>query len=232
VPGAPEMSADEIGAVVQVARAAGLPVAAHAHGPLSIKQAILAGVRTIEHASLIDEGGIALAKKHNVALVMDVYNADFIDQEGRRKGWPAEFLRKNLEVAQLQRGKMMQAHRAGATVVFGTDAGVFPHGTNAEQLRTMVGLGMPAMAAIKSATSVAAEAIGWRDRVGRIVPGLYADLIAVKGDPLREVGLLRRVGVVIVGGKVVRGPGAAQAAAPTWRRICSRSSRSAPVSIW
>jgi imidazolonepropionase-like amidohydrolase len=204
VPGAPEMTPAELEAVVAEARRAGRPVAAHAHGAQSVREAILAGVRTVEHASLIDDQGIALARERRVGLVMDVYNADFIDQEGRRTGWPAEFLEKNTALADAQRQRMMRAFRAGAPIVFGTDAGVFPHGTNAEQLVTMARLGMPPMAVIKSATSVAAEFLGAGLPVGRVAPGYLADLIAVRGDPLADLGLLKHVAVVIKGGRVVK----------------------------
>ena len=131
VPGAPEMNPDELSAVVEVTHAAGLRVAAHAHGAQSIKDAIRAGVDTIEHASMIDDEGVALAKQHHVALAMDVYNGDYIDTEGRRQGWPAEFLQKNIDTTEVQRQGFTRALRAGVDIVFATDAGVYPHGLNA-----------------------------------------------------------------------------------------------------
>ncbi|HRC87909.1 MAG TPA: amidohydrolase family protein, partial [Thermoanaerobaculia bacterium] len=158
VPGEPEMTPEEIAAVVAVAHAAGKKVAAHAHGARSIREAIRAGVDTLEHASLIDDEGIALARERGVALVMDVYNGDYIESEGRRQGWPEEFLRKNLETTEAQRQGFRRAWEAGAPIAFGTDAGVFPHGQNARQFRIMVERGMPPMAAILAATSVAARA--------------------------------------------------------------------------
>lgn len=209
VPGAPEMTPAELAAVVAVGRAAGVKVTAHAHGAESIRQAIAAGVDSIEHASLIDEEGIVLARERGVALVMDVYNGDWIDTEGRRAGWPAEFLRKNLETTEAQRRGFARAWAAGATIAFGTDAGVYPHGLNARQFRIMVERGMTPMAAIRAATSVAARVLGREADVGALAPGRYGDLVAVPGDPLADVGLLERVDVVVKGGLVFRLPAAA-----------------------
>jgi imidazolonepropionase-like amidohydrolase len=200
VPVAPEMSPAEIAAVVVVAHAAGLKVAAHAHGAESIKDAILAGADTIEHASYINAEDIALAKAHNVALSMDVYNGDYINTEGRRQHWPVEFLRKNIETTEVQRQGFTRALAAGIPVVFGTDASVYPHGLNARQFPIMVARGMTPMQAIKSATSTAAHYMGWDDRVGRLAPGLFGDLIAVRGDPLKDITRLQQVKVVIKGG--------------------------------
>lgn len=207
VPGAPEMTPDEIAAVVAVAHRAGKKVAAHAHGAQSIRDAILAGADTIEHASLIDDEGLRLAKERGTVLVMDVYNGTYIDTEGRRQGWPEEFLRKNLETTEEQRQRFTRAVRMGVIVAFGTDAGVYPHGENARQLRIMVERGMTPMGAIRAATSVAARAMGWQDRVGSLQPGRYADLIAVRGDPLRDVSLLENVEVVVQGGRAVKPAG-------------------------
>jgi len=200
VPGAREMSSEEIRAVVEVAHAGGLKVAAHAHGADSVKDAILAGADTIEHASLIDDEGIRLAREHRVALSMDVYNGDYIDTEGRKQGWPAEFLRKNLETTELQRQAFTKAVAAGVPIVYGTDAAVYPHGLNARQFSIMVQRGMSPMQAIQSATSVAAEYLGWSDRVGALAPGRYADLIAVAGDPLEDITVLQQVAAVVKGG--------------------------------
>jgi imidazolonepropionase-like amidohydrolase len=206
VPGAPEMTQEEIAAVAEVAHAAGLKLAAHAHGALSVKQAILAGADTIEHASLIDEEGIQLAKQRGVALSMDVYNGDYTDKEGRQQGWPEEFLRKNIETTEIQRQMFTRAHEVGVPIVFGTDAAVYPHGLNARQFRIMVARGMTPMEAIKSATSVAARYMGWADRVGQLSPGRFGDLIAVRGDPLRDIDELRDVAVVIKGGLAFKLP--------------------------
>jgi imidazolonepropionase-like amidohydrolase len=206
VPADPEMNPEEIAAVVQVGHAAGLKVAAHAHGALSIKQAILAGVDTIEHASYIDDEGIRLARSRGVALSMDIYNGDYIDKEGRQQGRPAEFLRKNIETTEVQRQMFTRAHAAGVPIVFGTDSGVYPHGLNARQFPIMVSRGMTPMEAIQAATSVAARYLGWSDRVGQISPGRFGDLIAVEGDPLLDISELKSVDVVIKGGLAFKLP--------------------------
>ena len=206
VPGEPEMTPEEIAAVTRVAHAAGLKVAAHAHGARSIKEAILAGADTIEHASLIDDEGIELARKHGVALSMDVYNGSYIDTEGREQGWPEEFLRKNLETTEAQRQGFTRAHAAGVDIVFGTDAAVYPHGLNARQFPIMVQRGMTPMEAIQSATSIAARYMGWERDVGALEPGRFGDLVAVKGDPLDDISRLQDVAVVVKGGLVFKRP--------------------------
>jgi imidazolonepropionase-like amidohydrolase len=208
VPGEPEMTPEEIAAVVEVAHRHGMKVSAHAHGARSIREAILAGADTIEHASLIDATAIELARQHAVALSMDIYNGDYIDKEGREQGWPEEFLRKNLETVEAQRQGFTQAHAAGVPIVYGTDAAVYPHGLNARQFRIMVQRGMTPMEAIQSATSVAARYMGWEDRIGAIAPGRYGDLIAVRCDPLADISCLEHVDVVVKGGLVFRQPGA------------------------
>jgi imidazolonepropionase-like amidohydrolase len=204
VPGAPEMTPDEIAAVVEVAHRHGLKVAAHAHGARSIREAILADADTIEHASLIDDEAIELARQHDVALSMDVYNGDYIDKEGREQGWPEEFLRKNLETTEAQRQGFEKAHAAGVPIVYGTDAAVYPHGLNARQFTKMVQRGMTPMQAIQSATSVAAKYMGWADRIGAVAPGRFGDLVAVQCDPLEDISCLERVDVVVKGGLVFR----------------------------
>ncbi len=207
VPGAPEMTLEEISAVVQVAHAAGKKVAAHAHGAESILMAITAGADTIEHASYLDDANIAAAlKSGNVALSMDVYNGDYIDTEGRRMKWPEEFLRKNTETTEIQRQAFTKAVKAGVPIVFGTDSAVYPHGLNARQFPIMVQRGMTPMQAIQSATSVAARFMGWSDRVGAVEAGRFGDLIAVRGDPLADISLLQKVDVVIKGGLIFKLP--------------------------
>ncbi|MEI9849653.1 MAG: amidohydrolase family protein [Sphingomonas sp.] len=203
-PGRLELSAEEIRAAVEEAQANGSYATAHAHGAEAIKVAIRQGVRSIEHASLIDAEGIALAKARGVWLVMDIYNGDYIDTEGRRLGWPAEYLRKNLETTDAQRAGFAAAVKAGVRIAYGTDAGVYPHGDNARQFAYMVRYGMTPMQAIQSATSVAAELLRWEKDVGAVAPGRFADLVAVQGDPLGDVRLLEKVTAVMKGGAVVR----------------------------
>ena len=200
VPGAPEMTPEEIAAAVEVGHAAGIRVAAHAHGAESIKDAILAGADTIEHASLIDDEGIALAREHDVALSMDIFNGDWIAVEGKKANWPEEFLRKNDETTLAQRQNFRKAHAAGVPIVFGSDSAVYPHGLNARQFAYMVEWGMTPMQAIQAATSIAARYMGWDDRIGSIRPGLFGDVIAVSGDPLEDIQVLEQVDVVVKGG--------------------------------
>jgi imidazolonepropionase-like amidohydrolase len=207
VPGAPEMTQAEIRAVTDIADAVDKKVAAHAHGAESIRMAILAGADTIEHASYLDEGTIAMALEDgDVALAMDVYNGDYIDTEGRRLQWPEEFLRKNLETTEIQRRAFTRAVEAGVPMVYATDAGVFPHGLNARQFPIMVARGMTAQQAIHSATSVAARYLGWSKDVGSVEAGKFGDLIAVKGDPLADISLLQEVDVVLKGGMALKLP--------------------------
>lgn len=204
IPGAPEMTRGEIAAVVEVGHAAGIKVTAHAHGAESIKDAILAGVDSIEHASLADDEAIALAAKYGVAFSMDVYNGDYIATVGRAQGWPEEFLRKNDETVDEQREVFKKAYRAGVPIIYGTDAAVYPHGDNAKQFGIMTGLGMAPMDAVRAATSLAAEHIGWSADVGALVPGRYGDLVAVRDDPLEDISRLEDVAVVIKGGLVFK----------------------------
>jgi imidazolonepropionase-like amidohydrolase len=206
-PGAAELSEEEIRAAVDEAAACGTSVAAHAHGAEGVKNAVRAGVRSVEHGSLVDDEAIALLADRGVYLVADIWNGDWIATEGRRQGWPAETLAKNDATTAAQRDGFARAVRAGVRIAYGTDAGVYPHGWNARQLPCMVRHGMTAMEAIRSATVVAAELLGWKDRVGSLAPGRYADLIAVPGDPLADLGLLGEVPFVMKGGRVLKGPG-------------------------
>jgi imidazolonepropionase-like amidohydrolase len=201
VPGQPEMTREDIAAVVDIAHAVGKKVAAHAHGAESIRTAIAAGVDTIEHASYLDDAGISAARKRgNVALAMDVYNGDYIDTEGRKANWPEEFLRKNVETTEIQRQAFSKAVAAGVPIVFATDAGVFPHGLNARQFPVMVARGMTPIQAIRSATTMASHYMGWAKDVGTIDEGKFGDVIAVKGDPLNDISVLQEVEVVVKGG--------------------------------
>jgi len=204
IPGAPEMTPEEIEAVVEVGHKAGIKVTAHAHGAQSIKDAILAGADSIEHASLADDEAIALAAERQVAFSMDVYNGNYIATVGREQGWPEEFLRKNEETVEEQRVVFRKAHEAGVPIIYGTDAAVYPHGDNARQFPIMVEHGMSPMDAIKAATSVAAYHIGWDDKVGAVEAGRFGDLVTVQGDPLEDISLLQDVKTVIKGGNVFK----------------------------
>jgi imidazolonepropionase-like amidohydrolase len=202
--GAPQYTQEELDAIVDEAAMAGKRVAAHAHGAEGIKRAVRAGVASIEHGSLLDDEGIRLMKQHGTVLVADVYNDDYILAEFARLGYPAMMIEKERSIGRLQRENFQRAVRAGVKVAFGTDAGVYPHGWNARQFAHMVRWGLTPLQAITSATSSAAELLGWSDRVGRVAPGLYADLIAVSGDPLADVTELERVAFVMKGGAVVK----------------------------
>jgi imidazolonepropionase-like amidohydrolase len=185
-------------------------VAAHAHGAAGIREAVRAGVRSIEHGSLLDDEGIELMVEHGTYLVADVYNGDFIAAEGARAGWPDETLRKNEETTEAQRDGFRRAIAAGVRIAYGTDSGVFPHMDAALQFRYYVGLGLSPLAAIRAATLWAAELMGWSDRVGSLQPGRFADLVAVDGDPLADITLLERPAAVVKSGEVVAAPTSAR----------------------
>jgi imidazolonepropionase-like amidohydrolase len=204
-PGAPEYTEVEIRAAVEEAANYGTFVAAHAHGAEGIKRAVRAGVRSIEHGSLMDDEGIRLMKQHGTWLVADIWNGDYIDSIGRRDGWSAEVLRKNTETTETQRTAFRKAVKAGVNIAYGTDSGVYPHGLNAAQLPYMVKYGMTPMQAIQSATINAARLMDWDSQIGSIAPGKYADLIAVDGDPLADLTLMMNVRFVMKGGTVVKG---------------------------
>jgi imidazolonepropionase-like amidohydrolase len=203
-PGAPELTEAEIRAAVEEASRFGGHVAAHAHGAEGIKRAVRAGVRSIEHGSLMDDEAIELMASNDVWLVADIYNGDWIGQEGPKMGYSAETLRKNYETTDAQRAGFVKCLEAGVKIAFGTDAGVFPHAYAGRQFAYYVNHGLSPMAAIQSATVWAAELMGWQDRVGGIEPGLFADLIAVKGDPTKDITLLENVDWVMKAGQVVK----------------------------
>lgn len=199
-PDAVELPEPLVAAAVDEAARLGLFVAAHAHGTEGIKVAIRAGVRSIEHGSLIDDEGIAMLVAHGTFLVADVYDGDWIAEEGRRAGWPAETMAKNEATTQAQRDGFGKAVAAGAKLAYGTDSGVYPHAMAAIQLGYQVRLGQTPLEAIRSATIVAAGLMGWEDRVGSLQAGRYADLVAVDADPFADIEVLRRPSAVVKGG--------------------------------
>ena len=205
-PGVSEYTEEEIKAAVDQAAQYGTFVAAHAHGAEGIKNAVRAGVRSIEHGSLMDDAAIALMKERGTYLVADIYNGDYIASVGREQKWPAEYLRKNDETTAAQRAGFRKAVAAGVKIAYGTDTGVYPHSMSARQLPYMVRYGMTPMAAIQSATVVAAELMGWGDRVGSIAPGKYADIIAVEGDAMADLASFSKVAFVMKGGTVYQAP--------------------------
>ncbi len=202
-PGQQQMSFADMKAIADDAHMYGLKVAAHAHGASGIKDAIRAGIDTIEHASLIDDEGISLAKKYGTWLSMDIYNTEYTQTEGKKNGVLEDNLRKDREVADVQREGFRKAHKAGVKMVYGTDSGVHPHGDNGKQFRWMVKYGMSPAQAIQTATSNAAEALG-RSDVGVIEAGRYADIIAVRSNPLDDVSVLENVDFVMKGGEVYK----------------------------
>jgi imidazolonepropionase-like amidohydrolase len=202
--GAPQYSQEEMSAVVEEAAMWGRKVAAHAHGAEAIKRAIKAGVASVEHASLIDDEGIRLAKERGTYLVMDIYNDDYIMAEYKRLGFPQKILDKEARVGRLQRESFRRAVQAGVKLAFGTDAGVYPHGWNGKQFAKEVEFGLTPMQAIQTATVNAADLLGWSDKVGSVQPGRFADLVAVSGDPLADIHELERVSFVMKGGVVYK----------------------------
>jgi imidazolonepropionase-like amidohydrolase len=207
--GAQQLDLDEMKAIADEAHMLGIKVAAHAHGDEGIRTAILAGIDTIEHASLASDATIQLAKQHGTWFDMDIYNDDYILATGTANGTEQESLDKERMVGLKQRQTFQRAVKAGVKMIFGTDAGVYPHGDNAKQFAKMVQWGMTPLQAIQAATLRASEALG-RDDVGVIEPGRFGDLVAVRGDPLRDVTLLEHVDAVVKGGELVKGPGAKQ----------------------
>ena len=206
-PGQQQLTDAELKAIADEAHQWGLRVAAHAHGASGIRAAIGAGIDTIEHASLVDDEGIrmAVARKRPVWFSMDIYNTEYTQAEGAKNGVLEDNLRKDREIAQAQRDNFRKAHKAGVRMVFGSDAGVMPHGEVGKQFRVMVEYGMTPIEAIQAATRNAAQALDREKDVGAIAVGRYADIIAVDGDPLSDVRQLEGVDAVVKGGVLVKG---------------------------
>jgi imidazolonepropionase-like amidohydrolase len=203
-PGTPQYTLEELQAAAEEAHKLGRKIAAHAHGTQSIKDAIRAGFDSIEHSSLIDDEGIALAKQHGTYLVFDIYNDDYILSQGAKAGMLPESIEKEKKIGRLQRENFRHAFEGGAKMAFGTDGGVYPHGDNARQFAKMVEWGMKPLDAIRAATVNAADLLGWTGKVGALERGYFADVIAVTGDPLADVRVLEAVKFVMKGGAVVR----------------------------
>jgi imidazolonepropionase-like amidohydrolase len=207
--GGQQLTYEEMKVAVDEAHMLGLKVAAHAHGTSGIGDAIRAGVDTIEHASLADDGDISLAKTKGAVFDMDIYNDDFILSEGAKMGILQESLDKERSIGRAQRETFKKAVQAGVIMTFGTDAGVYPHGDNAKQFAKMVEWGMTPMQAIQAATTTAAKVLGFLGNdLGAIQPGKYADIVAVDGDPLGNVALLEHMKFVMKAGVVYRQDGA------------------------
>ncbi len=201
--GMQQMTEEEIRAAVEEAHMLGMRVAAHAHGNSGIRAAIRAGVDTVEHASYLDDETIRMANAAGTVFSMDIYNTEYTLSEGEANGVLEENLAKERQVGTIQRESFRRAVALGATHVFGSDAGVYPHGTGGRQFGVMVRYGMTPLQAIQAATVNAAEALGRSDDVGAIAVGRYGDIIAVGGDPLADIGELETVDLVIQGGELV-----------------------------
>jgi imidazolonepropionase-like amidohydrolase len=202
--GAAQYTPEEMKAIADEAHKLGRKVAAHAHGTQSIKEAIEAGIDSIEHSSLIDEEGIRLAKQHGTYLVFDIYNDDFILAEGEKVGILPESIEKEKQIGKLQRQNFRKAYLAGAKLAFGTDGGVYPHGDNWRQFATMVEFGMKPIEAIQSATVAAADLLGLSSETGSVEKNYSADIIAVSGDPLADIRAMHDVKFVMKQGIVYR----------------------------
>ncbi len=203
VPGAPELSEEEIRAAVEEAAWYGAFVAVHAHGAEGAKRAIRAGARSVEHGSLLDDEAIAMLADSGTFFGVDLFDGEWALEHGVDERWPAETMRKLADTMDTGIAAFRKAIERGVRITYSTDSGVYPHGLVAGQLGSYVRYGMSPLQAIRSATSVAAECLGWSDRVGSLAPGRFADLVAVDGDPLADVTVVERPVVVAKGGRLV-----------------------------
>jgi imidazolonepropionase-like amidohydrolase len=203
-PKSQEFTPEELQAAVDEASHFGLRVESHAHSAEGIKNAIRAGVASVEHATMIDDEGIALAKAKGTYLDMDIYDEECIQEAGRKGNIPKDFLQHDAELGQIQRDNFRKAVKAGVKMSFGTDAGVCPYDRSVRQFALMVKYGMTPMQAIQAATTSAVDLLGRSDVMGSIKPGRYADVIAVSGDPLQDISVLEHVQFVMKDGKVYK----------------------------
>jgi imidazolonepropionase-like amidohydrolase len=203
-PQSSQYTIEEMKAIVADAHRLGRKVAAHAHGAEGIRWASEAGVDSIEHGSYIDDAAIAVMKEHGTYLVPTLYLGDWMLENAERTHLPAPLLAKGREVIPVARKNIAHAFASGVKVAFGTDSAVYPHGLNAREFAVMVKLGLTPLQAIQAATINAADLLGWSGKVGTLDSGAWADIIAVNGDPLKDVTTLERVTFVMKGGAVVR----------------------------
>jgi imidazolonepropionase-like amidohydrolase len=199
--GAPQYTQEEMNAIVDEAHLWGRKACAHAHGTVAIKMAVRAGVSSVEHGSMLDDEAIRMMKEKGTYLVADIYNDDYILSEYARLGFPQKIIDKERQVGRTQRESFHKAVQAGVKIAFGTDAGVYPHGWNARQFYYMVKFGLTPMQAIQAATSNAADLIG-NTKIGSIRSGGFADIIAVKEDPLKDIKALEKIDFVMKGGEL------------------------------
>ncbi|HKZ01474.1 MAG TPA: amidohydrolase family protein [Pyrinomonadaceae bacterium] len=203
-PGLPQFTFDEMKAAVDEARRFGRYVAAHSHGLEGTKAAIRAGVRSVEHGSVLDDEAVELFKANGAYLVPTIYTSEYTLAEGEKNKQPVHAMEKARALHEMKRVSFSRAVKGGVKIAYGTDPGIIPQGTNARQFAVMVKWGMSSSQAILSATSIAAEMLGLLKDVGTIEAGKYADLIAVTGDPLTNISLLEDVKFVMKGGKVIK----------------------------
>jgi len=203
-PQASQYTLEEMKAIVADAHRLGRKVAAHAHGAQGIRWASEAGVDSVEHASYIDDAGIAEMKKNGTYLVPTLYLGDWFLENAEKNHVPDFLLVKAKAVMPAARKNVAHAFASGVKVAFGTDAAVYPHGLNAHEFAVMVKLGLGPLQAIQAATVNDADLLGWSDKVGTIEPGKWADIIAVDGDPVKDVTTLEHVKFVMKGGEVVK----------------------------
>jgi len=195
---------DEMKAIVADAHRLGRKVAAHAHGAEGIRWAAEAGVDSVEHGSYIDDAAIATMKEHGTYLVPTLYLGDWMIDNAGLTHLPPPLLAKAKEVLPAARKNVAHAFASGVKVAFGTDSAVYPHGLNAHEFAVMVKLGLSPLQAIQASTVNAADLLGWSGKVGTLEPGAWADIVAVDGDPLKDVTTLERVKFVMKGGEVVK----------------------------
>ena len=203
-PALAQYSLEEMKAIVETAHGLGRKVAAHAHGALGIKNAVLAGVDSIEHGSYMNDEDIQLMKEHGTYLVPTVYLEDWLMENYQPLGFTPSMIEKMKTVMPIARQNESHAFQSGLKVAFGTDAAVYPHGLNAREFAMMVKMGLPPLKAIQAATVNAADLLGWSDRVGTLEPGKFADIVAVQGDPVSDVTVLENVRFVMKGGEVIK----------------------------
>jgi imidazolonepropionase-like amidohydrolase len=204
-PNSQEFTEEELRAAVEEASSFGLRVAAHAHSTQGIKNAINAGVASVEHATMIDDEGIRLAKEHGTYLDMDIYDEECIEADAKSGRIPMDFVAHDHDLGQVQRDNFRKAVAAGVKLSFGTDSGVCPYGQDAKQFAWMVKYGMTPMQAIQAATRNSADLLGHSDLIGSIAAGKSADIIAVDADPLSDIRALEKMAFVMKEGRVYVG---------------------------
>lgn len=202
--GAPQFSQEEMNAIVEEAKLHSIRVCAHAHGTEGIKMAIKAGVNSVEHGSFLDDEGIRLMKERGTYLSADIYNDDYILAEFSKLGYPDKIIAKEKLVGRTQRESFQKAVKAGIKIAYGTDAGVYPHGWNGKQFAKHVQWGQTPMQAIQSATINGADLLGWKDQIGSIAVGKFADIVAVTANPLDQINVLENVQFVMKDGVIYK----------------------------